>query len=168
MIQTLNEYITRQEIPQLNSVDELIALIGDKNGQYYAACYYITQVMLLRVSDKMRCVLLHGTSDSGKSHIAKIMARIFISYMMYETQGMFDAKISEFEAHIQLLIINEANLLNIFEKKKMSAIKLLTEGDGRMVENKYCHSFRGFINCHQLITCQHLVCPLIEPLSSRS
>ena len=168
MMETLNEYINKYEIPKLNSVDELMALIGDRNSQYYAACYYITQVMLLRMRDKMRCVIIHGTSDSGKSHIAKIMSRIFIAFMMFETRGIYDQQMSELEAHIQLFILNEANLLDLFEKKKMPAFKLFTEGEGRMVENKYGHPFKGFINCHQLITCQHLVCPLVEPLSSRS
>ena len=144
MLDNLNTYITKHEIPKLQNADELYALIGDKTCQYYAACYYITEVMLLRLNNKRRCVLIHGTSNSGKTYIGDIMDRIFISYMMNETRGQFDEKMTELEAHVQLLVMNEANLHVLFQKKLIPAFKELLEGRGRMVENKFCNAFKGF------------------------
>ena len=81
MLETLNEYITQHEIQKLQSLEQLTALIGGPDIQYYVACYAIAEVMLLRKKDKRRCVIFHGAVDSGKSWIAKIMSRVFISFM---------------------------------------------------------------------------------------
>jgi len=168
MLETLNEYMANHEIPKLQNAEQLIALIGDNKCQYYAACYFITQVMLLRLDEKMRCVLCHGTSNSGKSYIGDIMHRIFISYLMNEVRGQFDVKMTQLDAHVQLLVMNEANLHVLFQKKLIQDFKLLTEGRGRIVENKFCSAFKGFVGSYQLVTCQFLLCPLVEPLSSKS
>ena len=56
----------------------------------------------------------------------------------------------------------------MFTLKNMPEIKLYTEGDGIQVENKYGHPFTGFVNTHQLFTCNALVCPFIEPTASNS
>ena len=80
MLETLNEYISKHEIPKLQGLEELTALIGGPGIQNYAACHAIAEVMLLRQKDKQRCVIFHGAVDSGKTWIAKIMNRIFISY----------------------------------------------------------------------------------------
>jgi len=100
----------------------------------------------LRIYDKKRLIIFHGISDSGKSWITKIMSRIFISYMKRQTKGHFDEKISELEANVQLVIRNEASLKKIFTPKLMPDIKLFTEGEGLMVENKCSHPYLGFVN----------------------
>ena len=75
---------------------------------------------------------------------------------------------TELEAHVQLLVMNEANLHVLFQKKLIPAFKELLEGRGRMIENKFCNAFKGFKDSYQLINCQYLLCPLVEPLSSKS
>ena len=83
--------------------------------------------------------------------------------MKQETKGIFDEKISDVEAHRQLLILNEANMYDLFRRKNMAIMKKLTEGDGCPLENKQCHPFTGFIGSHQLITCNYLCCPFVPP-----
>ena len=136
MLDHLKEYVEKNEIPKLENGLELINVIGGPNKQYYAACYEIVRVMLLAKNDKRRCVIFHGIADTGKSWIAKIMNRIFDSHMKQETKGMFDEKISDVEAHRQLLILNEANMYDLFRRKNMAIMKKLTEGDGCPLENK--------------------------------
>ena len=148
MLETLNEYISQHKIQKLQSLEELTALIGGPDIQYYVACYTIAEVMLLRKKDKRRCVIFHGAVDSGKSWIAKIMNRIFISYSKRQQKGMFDERISELETNVQLVIQNEVPMKKIFTLKNMPDIKLYTEGDGIQVENKYGHPFTGFVNTH--------------------
>ena len=101
--------------------------------------------MLIVDWQKRRCVILHGDADTGKSHIAKIMDKIFDSYMKNETKTNFDEKISNQEANCQLLIMNEANVFELFKKKNMARIKRLTEGQGTSLENKFGHPFTGFV-----------------------
>ena len=122
----------------------------------------------MRQKDKQRCVIFHGAVDSGKTWIAKIMNRIFISYSKRQPKGMFDERLSELETNVQLVIQNEVPMRKMFTLKNMPEIKLYTEGDGIQVENKYGHPFTGFVNTHQLFTCNALVCPFIEPTSSNS
>ena len=163
MLETLMDYMEKNEIPKLESGYEMTGLIGGPNKQYYAACYEIVKVMLLCKDNKRRCVVFHGIANTGKSWIAKIMNRIFNSYMKQETKGMYDEKLTDVEANRQLLILNEANMFDLFKKKNMSIMKRLTEGDGCGLENKYGHPFTGFIDSHQLITCNYLCCPFVPP-----
>ena len=58
----------------------------------------------MRQKDKQRCVIFHGAVDSGKTWIAKIMNRIFISYSKRQPKGMFDERLSELETNVQLVI----------------------------------------------------------------
>lgn len=64
--------------------------------------------------------------------------------------------------------MNEANMYSLFSKHNIAAMKRLLEGEGRKIEVKYSHPFYGFHNAFTLITCNYLVCPFIEPESSRS
>jgi len=166
MLDTLMEYMEKNEIPKLESGYEMTGLIGGPNKQYYAACYAIVKVMLLAMEDKRRCVILHGIADTGKTWITKIMHRIFKSYWKNETRGIYDEKITDREAHCQLLILNEANMMDLFKKKNMPAMKRLTEGDGWIIENKFAQPFTGFVDSYQLITCNYLCSPFIEPAGS--
>ena len=81
------------------------------------------------------------------------MNRIFDAYWKHETSGIYDEKITDLEANCQLLILNEANVFEVFKKRNMSIMKRLTEGDGTTVENKFGHPFTGFVDSYQLITC---------------
>lgn len=56
----------------------------------------------------------------------------------------------------------------LFKKKNLPLMKKFTEGKGTTVTNKYAHSFQGFVDCYSLITCQYLVCPFVEPESTRA
>ena len=59
-------------------------------------------------------------------------------------------------------------MYTLFSKGNIAAMKSLLEGEGRVVEVKYGHPFRGFHNAFTLITCNYLVCPFVEPINSRS
>ena len=128
--------------------------IGDNKSQYYNACYQIARVMLCPESEKRRCVILHGDTDTGKSRIADYMRTIFESYYKHETRGIHDEKIKPIEAHKQLYIHDEACLDKLCHKgQPLASFKLLTEGKGRVFENKYGHPFPGAVGSYQLITC---------------
>ena len=87
MMDTLNQYIKDNQIPKLQSVEDLVKIIGGPETQYYAACYAITHIMLIGDQSKRRCILFHGIADTGKSWIAEIMNRIFDAYWKHETKG---------------------------------------------------------------------------------
>ena len=168
MIDTLDEYVENKQLEKLTSKLQLMETIGGPNSQYYNACYTIAKVMMLCEDDKQRSVLFHGISDSGKSQIAKFMRDIFDSHYKKETKSIYDEKISRQEAHKQIYIVDEANMVKLFRKKNVADMKNLTSGQGIPLENKYNHSFTGFINSYTLMTCQYLVCPFIPPMSSLS
>ena len=90
MMESLEEYLVKQNAQKFTSELELLAKIGGRNSQFYAACYYIAKVMLLRVNDKQRGVLIHGDPDTGKSWIANFMRNIFDSYYEDETKEVYD------------------------------------------------------------------------------
>ena len=98
MLETLAEYLEKQDAPKFKSQIELIMKIGGRNSQFYAACYHIAKVMLVRASDKQRCVLIHGDPDTGKSWIANFMKNIFDSYYEDETKEMYDMHCSRNQA----------------------------------------------------------------------
>ena len=99
MLETLDEYIESNDLHRLTDELELIARIGGPSSQYYNVCYSIAKVMLLGESEKRRCVILYGTSGSGKSKIARMMTNIFDSHYKMETKGMYDERITREEAH---------------------------------------------------------------------
>ncbi len=70
------------------------------------------------------------------------------------------------ETNRQLLVIDEANMRCLFSIKKLHDTKLLLEGKGMSVRNKYAHPFRGFVGSKTLITCNNLPYPFKEPASS--
>ena len=74
----------------------------------------------------------------------------------------------EEEANTQLLIMNEANMFELFKKRNMPIMKRLTEGYGQAIENKFVQPFTGFVGSYQLITCNYLVCPFVEPAAPNS
>ena len=143
--------------------------IGGPRSKYYHACYWMTKLMLLGIDEKQRCVILHGKAGSGKTRLARYTASIFDSHWKNETKGIYDEKISQEEAHKQLLVMNEANMYRLFSKSKgLPMMKRLMEGEGSPLENKYGHPFTGFLNAHTLITCNTLPCPFVPPVSSNS
>ena len=79
---------------------------------------------------------------------------------------MYDEKISPEEANKQLLVMNEANMYLLFSKKNIANMKKLTEGEGISLANKFKNDFTGFVNSYQLITCNSLCAPFVEPLSN--
>ena len=94
MIDTLREYIDREEIEKITEEEDLIMKIGGKRSQYYAACHAIAEVMLNVYDEKRRCVIFHGISDSGKSFIADLMEEIFDSHKKNDTKDKFDELIT--------------------------------------------------------------------------
>jgi hypothetical protein len=96
------------------------------------------------------------------------MSKMFKSHWKQETKGQFDEYITHDEARPQLLVWNEANMVELFRKKNTPAMKRLTEGLGYWVENKQSHPFTGFIDSYQLITTNYLCCPFIPPKASNS
>ena len=64
--------------------------------------------------------------------------------------------------------MNEANMFELFKKRHMPVMKRLTEGYGQAIENKFVQPFTGFVGSYQLITCNYLVCPFVEPVASNS
>ena len=67
MIDTLNQFIEKEQAEQLTSFSDLKDKIGGSESQYYHACYAIAQTMLLEEDDKQRCVIFNGLSGSGKT-----------------------------------------------------------------------------------------------------
>ena len=143
--------------------------IGAPRSRYYHACYWMTKLMLLGSDEKQRCVILHGKPGGGKTRLAKYTAGIFDTHWKNETKGIYDEKISREEAHMQLLVMNEANMYRLFSKSKgLPMMKRLMEGGGASLENKYGHPFTGFLDVYTLITCNSLPCPFARPVSSNS
>ena len=116
--------------------------------------------MLVALDQKKRCVLFHGTPNSGKTWIARYMHNIFESHWLQQTKEIYAQHMTEADTRRQLLIINEANMSELFSKRNMPYTKQLTEGLGWPVAIKYSHGFTGFVGSHQLVTCNALVCPL--------
>ena len=56
--------------------------------------------MLVIEDDKRHGVILHGESNTGKSHVGKFTSNIFISYAKNETKEMYDEKITPKEANV--------------------------------------------------------------------
>ena len=89
-MESLEEYLVKQNAQKFTSELELLAKIGGRNSQFYHACYAIAKTMLARVNDKQRCVILHGDPDTGKSWIADFMRKIFDAYYEDETKEIYD------------------------------------------------------------------------------
>ena len=99
MIDTLNQFIEKEQAEQLTSFSDLKDKIGGSESQYYHACYAIAQTMLLEEDDKQRCVIFNGLSGSGKTVIASFMHHIFDSHFENETKSLYNEKITREEAH---------------------------------------------------------------------
>ena len=94
MIETLIDYMQTANLQRHFDEFDLIDKLGDRKSQYYNACYQIARVMLAPESQKRRCVILHGDTDTGKSKIAEYMRAIFKSYYKNETRGIHDEKVT--------------------------------------------------------------------------
>ena len=80
MLDTLKEYMVDTDTCPLVDGADVVLKIGGQTSKYYHVCYWMTKLMLLRRNEKQRCVILHGTSNSGKTRLARYSANIFDSY----------------------------------------------------------------------------------------
>ena len=64
--------------------------------------------------------------------------------------------------------MDEANIYQLFSKKRLSDTKLLFEGKGVNIENKFGHPIVGFEGCYILLTCNFLPYPFSPPISGTS
>ena len=92
--------------------------------------------MLVEFQAKRKCVIFHGIAESGKSKLAEFMKNIFDAHWKHAPRGNFDERTTQEDTHKQLLIINEANMFELFAKRNIPYMKLLMEGQGCPVENK--------------------------------
>ena len=109
--------------------------------------------MLLVEYNKRKCVIFHGKPGSGKTEIARFLESIFDTHWYQKPNGKFDMKLSKEEANKSLIVMNETNMTTNFSVSKLPEMKLQFEGFGRPVENKYNHTFQGFIDAFTLVTC---------------
>jgi hypothetical protein len=58
-----------------------------------------------------------------------------------------------------LLVIDEAAMTNMTSKKNIESTKLLFEGRGIDIQNKWKHSFLGFENTYVVLTANSLRYP---------
>ena len=93
MLETLKKFIAEENVPKINSENDMILKIGGAYSQYYNACHTIARVMLLELDKKQRGVIFYGVAGSGKSFIAKIMRDIFDCHWKQQGRTVFDEKI---------------------------------------------------------------------------
>jgi phage/plasmid-associated DNA primase len=128
----------------------------------------MTKMFLLGNTDKKRRgLILAGVNNSGKSTIARYISNIFDSHVLNQTEGIFAEKITKIDSNKQILVIDEVNS-SIFAKRKMADTKLLLEGYGMSIQNKFEDPYKGFMRCYTLITTNHLPYPFNPPANTYS
>ena len=100
----------------------------------------------------MKCILLHGITNSGKSTIAAYLNEILISHDYAQTSGNFEQYITKTNSNVQLLVIDECKSFTMFGSGKLDDAKKLLEGNGKNTEIKNKHPFTGFKGCFTFIT----------------
>lgn len=147
--------------------ERILLLTSGIGSPYYDIIKNIVHTFILGEKDKKkRCLIWTGVSDSGKSTIANYVALIFDCHNYRETKGIYDEKMSRDDTHKQVLIMDEASVHQIFAKRRLADTKLLLEGQGIAIENKFNTPFTGFVGCYTILTCNCLPFPFTLPLSS--
>ena len=59
-------------------------------------------------------------------------------------------------------------MASLFSHNNISDLKTLFEGKGMTLNVKFSHPFTAFLDCCTLVTCNKLVSPFVEPVSSKS
>ena len=130
MIDTLREYIKENQGEELAMTKKrLTELLGDHTTVYYGilmAC--VSKLLRGSENSTSRCIIMYGASSSGKSTIVKYLGNIFISYGFRQTKGIFDENLTATDANVQLLVLDECNVYNLFRKENLSDTKKLLEG----------------------------------------
>ena len=116
MIDTLREYIEENKGEhEAMTIPKLIELLGGHTSIYYGIMRTCVRKLLRDpVTSTSRCIILYGASSSGKSTLAKYLGNIFISYGFRQHKGLFDESMTPEDANVQLLILDEANVYNLF------------------------------------------------------
>ena len=96
---------------------------------------------------KRRGFILTGACNSGKTTIGKYVSRIFDTHTLRQNGGTFEEKMEKEDSNKQVLFIDEAHVYNLFSKKRLYDTKLLLEGSGKTIENKFSHAYTGFEGC---------------------
>ena len=116
----------------------LLKHLSGIESPYYDIVRNLAEILILGEKDKKRrCLIFHGESDSGKTHIANYIRDIFDSYEYRDMRGIYSEKLSRKDAHKQVVIMNEANMWSLFGNKRLADTKLYLEGYGMAIENKY-------------------------------
>ena len=150
MVSTLRAYVNdnvdlaTELIEQ--TIDDIVERIGGVKHIYYGIMRSLVYKLLIDNKTTSRCIILKGVTSSGKSTIANYLAGIFISYSHRNALSLFDAAITPKEANVQLLVMDEANLSNLFSKLMMADTKKLLEGGGKAINVKFKDPFVGFVN----------------------
>lgn len=166
MLTTLRRYCKEADISQMEKT-RIQELTGDHNSVYYGILQTIVQTFLTESqTSTSRCIILHGATSSGKSTIAKYLGNIFSSFGLRQHKGPFDGFISREDTHVQLLVLDEANVYKLFGKDNLSDTKLLLEGEGRSQNAKFAQPFTGFKGCYTIVTCNTLPYPFRRPTNS--
>ena len=64
--------------------------------------------------------------------------------------------------------MDDASVYQLFAKRRLADTKLLLEGQGIAIENKFNTPFTGFVGCYTILTCNFLPYPFTLPVSSNS
>ena len=64
--------------------------------------------------------------------------------------------------------MDETNTYKVFSKSRLEDTKILLEGKGVIIENKFSQPVRGFVGCYIIMTCQELPYPFVPPVNSTS
>ena len=64
--------------------------------------------------------------------------------------------------------MDEANVYQLFSKKRLPSTKRLLEGEGVCIENKFSQPYTGFVRCYTILTCNSLPYPFNPPINSTS
>ena len=169
MLNTLKNYLeeNEKEDQEAMTLAKLYELLGAQNSIYYGIMRACVQ-KFLKGSGKStsRCIILYGASSSGKSTIAKYLSNIFISFDFRQHKGLFDENMTQSDTNVQLIVLDEANVYSLFDRRNIADTKQLLEGQGRSIAIKHAHSFTGFKGAYTVLTANHLPYPFIPPANS--
>ena len=78
----------------------LLKHLSGIESPYYDIVRNLAEILILGEKDKKRrCLIFHGESDSGKTHIANYIGEIFDSYEYRDMRGIYSEKLSRKDAH---------------------------------------------------------------------